>query len=294
MNYRNIVLSKIKAPSFMIKLGLISVLFLLAINIEMGVVKGYSISLIGENQVNVTLFIMHIFSYFEMYSQYFLIGIIILIPDILDEPYLTTHIYLKNEDRGKLFKNTISLIATYLLFFIVWFIVLTIIFSLFRLKIFNFAWPNELMDSVFNHAEGKSMALISVPYSATKYPFMISFLLILFRVFLGFFIIALASFYISFKKKNVSYGVGLAVILYVISDLLFRCGNTRWDIFNDPQKMFSLGTLAYKYSMCTFFTFENVGVDFMPRIIHSYILGTIVIAILLILIKKEINKSDLC
>lgn len=294
MNYRNIVLSKIKAPSFMIKLGLISVLFLLAINIEIGVVKGYSTSLTGENQVNVTLFIMHIFSYFEMYSKYFLIGIIILIPDILDEPYLTTHIYLKNEDRGKLFKNTIFLIATYLLFFIVWFIVLTIIFSLFRLKIFDFTWPNELMDSVFKSVEGKGMALISIPHSATKSPLIISLLLTLFKVFLGFFIIALASFYISFKKRNVGYGVGFAVIIYVISDLLFYYGNIPWNIFNNPHRVFTLETLAYKYSMCTFFTFENVGVDFMPRIVHSYILGVIVIAILLMLIKKEINKSDLC
>lgn len=294
MNYRSVVINKIKAPSFLIKLGLISVLFLYAINIEMGVVIGYSESLIGKNEINVIIFVIHIFSYFELYSKYFLIGIIILIPDILDEPYLTMHIYISNKDRNILFKNTICLISMYVLFFIIWFIFLTIIFSLFRLEIFSFSWPHSLMDAIYASTRENSMALISIPKSATEYSLITSFTLIIIKVFIGFLIIALTSFFISFKKKNVSYGVGSAVIIYIISDLLFYYGDVSWNLFNNGDKIFTLAPFAYQYTMCTFFTFENVGVDFMQRIVHSYSYGFVVIVILLILIKKEIKNKDLC
>lgn len=293
MNLKAMILNKVKAPSFLIKMGLISILFIFAINIEMGVVISYSEEITGKNEINVLLFIAHIFSYFEMYSKYFLIGLIILIPDILHEPYLTETLYLKNRDRWRLFKNTISIITIYILLFILWFIVLTIVFSLFRLRIFDISWPQNLMDEILK-LSNNDMALINIPHSATAYPLIISLILIIIKVFLGFFVISLAAFYISFKKQNVGYGIALAVILYVISDLLFYYGNIKWNLFNNLEHTFKLDTIAYKYSLCTFFVFENIEIDFIDKIIHSYIYGIILSIIFMILIRFEIKNKDLC
>lgn len=293
MNFKAIIMNKIKSPSFLIKLCLISALFICAINIELGTVINYSKRLIGENKINGLVFIDHIFSYFEMYAEYFLIGMIIFIPDILNEPYLTDITYIKNDNRFRLCMNTIKLIAIYTLLFMLWFILLTIIFSFFRINLFSFSWPQDLMDSVFQSTGGQQ-ALISIPYSATKYPLILSSLLIFVKVFIGFFLVSLAAFYISFKKQNVSYGIGLAVILYVASDLLFWNNSTVLDIFNDQARILKLDTFAYKYSLCTFFTFESLKVDFMGRILHAYILGIVLSVILILLIKRETKIKDLC
>ena len=56
----------------------------------------------------------------------------------------------------------------------------------------------------------------------------------------------------------------------------------------------SIGNFAYKYSLCTFFTFESLKVDFMGRILHAYILGIVLSVILILLIKRETKIKDLC
>lgn len=291
MNYKLILLNKIKAPATLIKIIIISIIFTTAINIELDVLKTFSIKRVGSNDLNCMVFIVHIFTYFEVYAKYLIVGLILLIPDIIDEPYLTHQIFLSNKNRSTLFKHVIKLISIYIASFILWFIFLTLIVSLPQLKVFDFLWPSRLFDAMYN--SGK-LILISIPESAMKYPLPLVLILIIFRTMLGFFILSLASFYISFKKNNVGYGIGLVILIYVISDLLYLFGDTTFNLFNNPDKVFSLSTIAYKYSLVTFFTFQNVGVDFTSTMIHSILYGALVILVLLILIYSEIQRKDLC
>lgn len=201
MKYRNVLLGKIKTPAVILKISLISILFIYAINIELDILVSYSISNTGENQISVPLFIIHIFSYFEIYAKYLMIGLILLIPDIIDDPYLTKQIYLVNKNRKELFINTVKLIALYILTFLIWFILLTIVFSLFQAKLFNFSWPNQLMSKIYATVPSNQQTLLNIPKTATNYPFSIAFLLIMIRVFIGFLSISLFSFYIALKKN---------------------------------------------------------------------------------------------
>lgn len=291
MNLKQLLISKLKTPSLILKMILISIVFVFSINIELDSLIGFSYDTVGKNDISSTLFIMHIFSYFEIYAKYLIIALIMIIPDIVKDPYLINQNVILNKNRKKYFINTMKLIALYVLCFMIWFVMLTLVFSLFRVKFFNFTWPELISTMQSNTALASDMTLISVPSSATKYPFILAFVLTMLKVYIGFFIVSLIAFYFSFKKGNSSSGVSVAVVIYLISDLLFWNSNFYWFI---GGKLFSLKKLTYNYSLCTFFTFESVGVDFMNRIIHSYIYGGIIIVIFMILIRRQFNKKDLC
>lgn len=291
MNLKQLMISKLKTPSLILKIILISIVFVFAINIELDTVIGFSYNTVGKNDISSTLFVMHIFSYFEVYAKYLIIALIMIIPDIVQDPYLINQNILLNKDRKKYFINTMKLMALYILCFILWFVILTFVFSLFRVRFFDFTWPELIKAMQSKTTLASDMTLISIPISATKYPFILVFFLIMLKVYIGFFVVSLISFYFSFKKGNSSAGISVALVIYLISDLLFWNSSFYWSI---GDKIFSLGKFTYNYSLCTFFTFESVGVNFMDRIIHSYIYGGIIIVIFMILIKRQFNKKDLC
>lgn len=291
MNYKYLLKRKLYNPAFQIKIALISILFIFAINIELGVDKGYSISLIGKNDLNFMLFSSHIFSYFDIYFKYFLIGLIVLIPDIIEENYLTHQIYIKNRGRKTLFINTIIMIGICIAFFIAWFLILTLIFSMFRIRFFDFTWPSDLMNAIYAKSGINEMELMSIPESASQMPIFIVFFLTLLKTFIGFFIIALAAFYISFKKNNVVTGMEFCVGLYIISHLLFYSGPIY--IFKDTSKYINLKSIETSYGLSSFFTYRDLSANFMQNAVHAFIYGAIIIVILLLLIFREFKRKDL-
>lgn len=291
MNYKLILFNRIKSPAVLLKIILISIIFAIEISIEVDILRIFSINTIGKNDINIMLFISHIFTYLAVYADYLLIGFILLIPDIIQEPYLTNQIYLSCGSRRGLFSHLVKLILISSVAFVLWFVLLTIIITLFQIKIFDFTWPFELINTMYI---SRKLMLISIPISAMKYPLPMVSLLIILRSIVGFFILALASFYVAFKKRNVSYGIGLAVIIYVISDLFFLLGNVSFNFFGDPSKLFSFQHITYQYTLCAFFTFQDGNVDFVRTMINNFVCGAVMISILLILIRREITKKDLC
>ena len=117
MNLKQLMISKLKTPSLILKIILISIVFVFAINIELDTVTGFSYNTVGKNDISSTLFVMHIFSYFEVYAKYLIIALIMIIPDIVQDPYLINQNILLNKDRKKYFINTMKLMALYILCF---------------------------------------------------------------------------------------------------------------------------------------------------------------------------------
>lgn len=291
MNLKQLLISKIKTPSLIIKITLISIVFIFAINIELNTLINFSKHTLGKNDISSTLFILHIFSYFEIYAKYLIVALIMIIPDITQEPYLKHQNIIFNINRKKYFITTIKLITLYILCFILWFILLTFIVSMFRVRFFDFTWTEIVKTMHIKTEFGSDMTLISIPESATKYPFLLVFFLTLIKVYIGFLVISLIAFYFSFKKDSPLAGVIVSFTLYLVSDLLFWNSRISWNIMG---KSFTLSKLTYEYSLCTFFTFESVGVNYMDRIIHSFIYGVFIIGIFMILIKRQFDKKDLC
>lgn len=288
MNYLNIIMIKFKNPLFKLKMIFVTILFVYSINIEISVLTSFSTSLVGENQVNALLFLSHIFSYFEIYAKYLLVGLILIIPDILEEPYLSNHFYQHNKNRKKLFKNTILLILTYITIYLLWFAFITFLVFSMRNGFTSLNWPRLFMDRL------KSIDtpfLIHLPGDALSIPLPIVLFIIFVKVAMGFLVLCLACFYTSFKKNDIGRGIVLGIVIYFISDFLyFYGGRVGW---NFAGKYVTLSSIANKFTLVTFFTYDNINEQFIPRLIETFSYGLILTAILLYLLNKLIKKKDL-
>lgn len=291
MSYLNIIIIKLKNPSFRIKMIFVTILFIYSINTEISVLNGFSIGLVGENQINALLFSTHIFSYFAIYADYLLVGLILIIPDILEEPYLTHHFYQHNKNRKKLFKHTILLILSYIMIYLFWFVIITFLVFFLRNGFTSLDWPRELMYKI---RTGDFPFLVHIPGDAVSIPLPLVFLIILVKVTLGFLVLCLASFYIAFKKNNMGYGIVLAIVAYFISDLLYFYGDViPWHIAIINGKNVTFSFIVNKFTLATFFTYEKVNEQFIPRLIETFSYELILITILLYLINKLMKNKDL-
>ena len=84
---KNMIYTTVRKPSFMVKMALITVLFIAALIEQVSNTGLYANSFGTQEHMTVILLLIHTFSYSDFYQNIFFIGFIFLIPDIVKEEY---------------------------------------------------------------------------------------------------------------------------------------------------------------------------------------------------------------
>ena len=82
---KNMIYTTVRKPSFMVKMVLITVLFIAALIEQVSNTGLYANSFGTQEHMTVILLLIHTFSYSDFYQNIFFIGFIFLIPDIVKE-----------------------------------------------------------------------------------------------------------------------------------------------------------------------------------------------------------------
>ena len=82
---KNMIYTTVRKPSFMVKMALITVLFIAALIEQVSNTGLYANSFGTQEHMTVILLLIHTFSYSDFYQNIFFIGFIFLIPDIVKE-----------------------------------------------------------------------------------------------------------------------------------------------------------------------------------------------------------------
>lgn len=116
----------VRKPVFRIKLIAISLLFVVSL-IEQ--VSNNYIQSSGQQvgRMTVILLLMHTFSYFSFYLSVFLVGYILLIPDIVKDAFIERQTMMRCQSRMRAAKYAIGKIIAFSILYVIWFVMLTIL-----------------------------------------------------------------------------------------------------------------------------------------------------------------------
>ena len=105
---KNMIYTTVRKPSFMVKMALITVLFIAALIEQVSNTGLYANSFGTQEHMTVILLLIHTFSYSDFYQNIFFIGFIFLIPDIVKEEYIERSSIMKYSSRNTAGKRAIE------------------------------------------------------------------------------------------------------------------------------------------------------------------------------------------
>ena len=122
---KNMIYTTVRKPSFMVKMALITVLFIAALIEQVSNTGLYANSFGTQEHMTVILLLIHTFSYSDFYQNIFFIGFIFLIPDIVKEEYIERSSIMKYSSRNTAGKRAIEKIIFFSILYLAWFAVIT-------------------------------------------------------------------------------------------------------------------------------------------------------------------------
>lgn len=184
---KNMIYTTVRKPSFMVKMALITVLFIAALIEQVSNTGLYANSFGTQEHMTVILLLIHTFSYSDFYQNIFFIGFIFLIPDIVKEEYIERSSIMKYSSRNTAGKRAIEKIIFFSILYLAWFAVITMFIGGIGTRDFSLTWPRfmEIQQNRIASQGVAASAFINLPDGGTNYPALLVFVLMFLRSSIG-------------------------------------------------------------------------------------------------------------
>ena len=216
---KNMIYTTVRKPSFMVKMALITVLFIAALIEQVSNTGLYANSFGTQEHMTVILLLIHTFSYSDFYQNIFFIGFIFLIPDIVKEEYIERSSIMKYSSRNTAGKRAIEKIIFFSILYLAWFAVITMFIGGIGTRDFSLTWPRfmEIQQNRIASQGVRASAFINLPDGGTNYPALLVFVLMFLRSSIGMTFLGLLALLVTLVTAKTRNGIGVLVILVSIA-----------------------------------------------------------------------------
>lgn len=294
---KNMIYTTVRKPSFMVKMALITVLFIAALIEQVSNTGLYANSFGTQEHMTVILLLIHIFSYSDFYQNIFFIGFIFLIPDIVKEEYIERSSIMKYSSRNAAGKRAIEKIIFFSILYLAWFAVITMFIGGIGTRDFSLTWPRfmEIQQNRIASQGVRASAFINLPDGGTNYPALLVFVLMFLRSSIGMAFLGLLALLVTLVTAKTRNGIGVLVILVSIAYYVTqRMGGaiTYWNDAAPVGQKRSYFNIT-KATIQPLFTACSVQDQFMPWMRYGIIAGILLCVITGAGIMLYYRKGDL-
>ena len=294
---KNMIYTTVRKPSFMVKMALITVLFIAALIEQVSNTGLYANSFGTQEHMTVILLLIHTFSYSDFYQNIFFIGFIFLIPDIVKEEYIERSSIMKYSSRNTAGKRAIEKIIFFSILYLAWFAVITMFIGGIGTRDFSLTWPRfmEIQQNRIASQGVAASAFINLPDGGTNYPALLVFVLMFLRSSIGMAFLGLLALLVTLVTAKTRNGIGVLVILVSIAYYVTqRMGGaiTYWNDAAPVGQKRSYFNIT-KATIQPLFTACSVQDQFMPWMRYGIIAGILLCVITGAGIMLYYRKGDL-
>jgi len=277
---KNQIVATLRKPSVQLKFLLITLLFIPALIEQSENLTTFTNELRCEGQVTVAVMLLHTFNYLYFYVDIFIVGFILLIPDIIRDEYIEKQLIMQNCTRKKAAVTGLIRIICFCLIYVMWFVVLTVIIAGLWFHNFSLEWPYfiEKMQRQIptQGGAGLYMMLVMLPRNCLDYPVPIAVFLVLLRSTLGFIFLGMLTSLSALLTKKIKTGVGIVIFLLVAALFLyydFDGGFLRYFDGSAPLLNARVTIDLIKWTIVPFFTFRSMTDNFTDWIQYGIFMG---------------------
>ena len=277
---KNQVKSTLRKPAVIIKLVIVTLLFLPSLIGQLSLIIPFAREIDSEAQVTVPVVLIHMFDYFTFYVDVLFIGFILLIPDIVRNEYTEKQCICRSNSRNKAGLIAIARIMVLSVIYVAWFAILTVILSGMVLHNFSSEWPDfiKLMLKSIPIDSGYVQTFIMVPKSALDYPVWVVVFLMLLRSTIGFIFLGMLACFVTLVTNKLSHGVSVIIFLVAMSYFWVLDFSNAVVAYFNPSSVLD-ETRKYidmiKLTIVPLFTFRSVTDDFVYWMIYGISVGII-------------------
>ena len=174
---KNMIYTTVRKPSFMVKMALITVLFIAALIEQVSNTGLYANSFGTQEHMTVILLLIHTFSYFGFLSKYIFHWFYFPYSGYCKRRYIERSSIMKYSSRNTAGKRAIEKIIFFSILYLAWFAVITMFIGGIGTRDFSLTWPRfmEIQQNRIASQGVAASAFINLPDGGTNYPALLVF-----------------------------------------------------------------------------------------------------------------------
>lgn len=284
-----------RKPGIWFKLLLISVLFVFSMMEQIDITTEYARSFGDCGNMNVITLMIHTFNYFYFYVDILIIGFIFLIPDIVKDEHMERKLLMCQGSRKAAGKYAVLKIICFSILYVLWFVVLAFIIGGIGLRDFSLTWPHfmEIMQRKIKMEGRFATGVINLSIGTLEYPTVVVLFLMMLRAILGFSFLGLLALFVTQVTARTRNGIGILVILEVISAHVYLYPSIYYWDKSKPEGMHITGIRIVKATIIPLFSSCSVSDAFVPWMRYALVTSTILCVIMAAAVMAYYRKGDL-
>lgn len=284
-----------RKPSVWVKLALVSVLFILSMMEQIDITTAYANSFGNRGNMTVITLIIHTFNYFYFYMDILFIGFILLIPDIVKDPYTEREMLMCCGSRKRAGTYAIVKIICFSVLYVLWFIGLAFVVGSIGLHDFSLTWPHflEIMQKQIKMQGMYATGVVNLAIGTLEYPTIVVLLLMMLRASLGFIFLGLLALLVTQVTAKTRNGIGIIAVLVGISGYVFlQPSILYWDNSRPMGQHIQIINIV-KATIAPLFSSCSVADEFMPWMRYALVTSAVLCVITAIGVMAFYRKGDL-
>lgn len=272
------LIATLRKPSVQLKFLLITLLFIPALIEQSENLTTFTNELRCGGQVTVAIMLLHTFNYLYFYVDIFIVGFILLIPDIIRDEYIEKQLIMLNCTRKRAAITALIRIICFCFIYVIWFVILTVIIAGLWFYNFSLEWPHfiSIVQRRVSRQTDFYMEFIMLPDNCLDYPVAIAVFLVLLRSTLGFIFLGMIASLFALLTKKIKTGVGVVIFMLVVALFLyydFDGGFLRYFDGSVPLLNARVTVDLIKWTIVPFFTFRSMTDNFTYWIKYGIFMG---------------------
>ena len=268
----------LRKPSVQLKLLVITFLFIPSLIEQSGIMETLTGEIRNGGKPTVAIMLLYTFNYLYFYVDVFIVGFILLIPDIIRDEHIEKQSIIMNIARKKAAVAAISRIVCFCAAYVAWFVFLTVVIAGLWFRDFSPEWPRfiSIIQRRVSRQTDFYMEFIMLPDNCLDYPVPIAVFLVLLRSTLGFIFLGMLASLSALLTKKIKTGVGIVIFLLVAALFLyydFDGGFLRYFDGSAPLLNARVTIDLIKWTIVPFFTFRSMTDNFTDWIQYGIFMG---------------------